>query len=395
MHIFIFLHLLLLQILPIQSYTTSKVIHATDATFPTIIREPGKFTFVDFYADWCRHCKKLHPIVDELAELFADHPEIQVVKINGDVEGKKMSRKYVEIGYPTLLLFDNDAGTKVEFNGARDLMGFANFIQQLSGVRLSQGAGATGANTNTDADAVDAVGGGVEGSGEDAAVVELTPGTFDDVVKAAPYAVVSIGATWCPHCEEFKSSLDELAAVTFARDSSRVVFARYVADLHQDGNRYILDKFQIKAYPALFFFKQGDVANPTEFTGNKKKYDQVVNAINMYCGLQRDASGDLKDGAGVIPEVSQLFVPGMDARQVLMSLENLEGEEMRFYKSILESLVTGGGGKYVEIESHRIRHVLDHDLDKLQGVHIDSLKKRRNILQSLNFYLKKHSKLDI
>ena len=119
------------------AYSPSNVIQANDKNFQQIVTASGKFTFVDFYADWCRHCKKLSPVVDQLLTLFADYPQIQVVKINGDKDGKKMSKKYVEIGYPTLLMFD-DQGKHVEFDGIRDIEAFSNFIQQFSGVRLDK-----------------------------------------------------------------------------------------------------------------------------------------------------------------------------------------------------------------------------------------------------------------
>ena len=112
------------------AYSPSNVIQANDKNFQQIVTASGKFTFVDFYADWCRHCKKLSPVVDQLLTLFADYPQIQVVKINGDKDGKKMSKKYVEIGYPTLLMFD-DQGKHVEFDGIRDIEAFSNFIQQF------------------------------------------------------------------------------------------------------------------------------------------------------------------------------------------------------------------------------------------------------------------------
>ena len=72
----------------VSSYTTSNIIQANDNNLQSLIKTRGKFSFVDFMLIGVV-IVKISPIIDELSELFIDYPEIQIIKINGDKDGKK------------------------------------------------------------------------------------------------------------------------------------------------------------------------------------------------------------------------------------------------------------------------------------------------------------------
>ena len=57
---------------------------------------------VDFFANWCGHCQKLLPLLDEVA--VAMDGKINVVKLNVD-EHRDLSKKYEIKGLPTMILF--------------------------------------------------------------------------------------------------------------------------------------------------------------------------------------------------------------------------------------------------------------------------------------------------
>ncbi len=75
------------------------------------IREENEFTrtikqgnvVVDFYADWCGPCKRLGPVITDLAKEFAD---VKFVKVNVDNEGN-ISKHYGVRSIPTLVFFKN------------------------------------------------------------------------------------------------------------------------------------------------------------------------------------------------------------------------------------------------------------------------------------------------
>uniref|UniRef100_J3LDP6 Thioredoxin domain-containing protein n=1 Tax=Oryza brachyantha TaxID=4533 RepID=J3LDP6_ORYBR len=73
--------------------------------------------FVDFYAPWCGHCKRLAPQLDEAAPVLAGlGTPIIIAKVNAD-KYKKLGSKYGVDGFPTLMLFDH--GTPTEYTGSR------------------------------------------------------------------------------------------------------------------------------------------------------------------------------------------------------------------------------------------------------------------------------------
>jgi thioredoxin 1 len=58
---------------------------------------------VDFSAQWCGPCKKLAPVLDQLA---ADNRDIKVVKVDID-ESRQLAKTYHVGSVPTLILFKN------------------------------------------------------------------------------------------------------------------------------------------------------------------------------------------------------------------------------------------------------------------------------------------------
>lgn len=67
------------------------------------IKESGKKTLIDFYADWCGPCKMVAPI---LHELEAELPELVIAKINVD-ELTEVAVSYGIQSIPTLLVMEN------------------------------------------------------------------------------------------------------------------------------------------------------------------------------------------------------------------------------------------------------------------------------------------------
>ncbi len=69
-----------------------------------------KYVLIDFWAEWCRPCKLMSPVIDEIEKEF---PNIQVVRVNAD-EDAAMVQKYNISSIPTYIL-EKDDGEIISF----------------------------------------------------------------------------------------------------------------------------------------------------------------------------------------------------------------------------------------------------------------------------------------
>ncbi len=236
-------------------------------------------------------------------------------------------------------------------------------------------------------------------------LIELTPENFDEKVSQSPISIVSFGASWCKYCQELDTALDKLANEVYIRDSNnnnnnnkkKIMIGHIIIDQYQ--NNSIDERYNIQDLPTVLFFQNGDLQSPLVYKG-KKNFHNLLNDINKFTGLNRDAQGNLNNEAGIINEISQLiknyYNSGDNELEIFDELEKV--------KTSTSISTSGGGGnddsddnddvigyyeklinakEYIPIELSRINNILQNDIDKLNGITIDSLTKRANILRLL------------
>lgn len=78
------------------------MLELTDATFEAEVLQSDKPVVVDFGAKWCGPCKRLAPIVEELAKEYEG--KVKIAKFDID-ESPKTPGKYRVLSVPTVLFF--------------------------------------------------------------------------------------------------------------------------------------------------------------------------------------------------------------------------------------------------------------------------------------------------
>jgi thioredoxin 1 len=85
-----------------QAAAMSAAIEITDATFEADVLRSPTLTILDLWAEWCVPCKRIAPILDEIATQYVG--KIKVVKLDVDTNPVTPG-KFGVSSIPTLLVF--------------------------------------------------------------------------------------------------------------------------------------------------------------------------------------------------------------------------------------------------------------------------------------------------
>jgi len=78
-------------------------ININNNNFHDEVMNSEKKVLLDFWAPWCGPCRRVVPMVEEIAK---ERPDIKVGKINVD-ENPELSRRFGIMSIPTLVVMEN------------------------------------------------------------------------------------------------------------------------------------------------------------------------------------------------------------------------------------------------------------------------------------------------
>jgi len=339
------------------AYTSAKVVDLTPENFDSVI-DGSKHAFVEFYAPWCGHCKKLAPEFDIVGESFAKQDNVVIAKVDAD-QHRSLGSRFDVSGFPTLKFFPKGSTTPEEYNSGRSAEDIITFINNKAGTN----ARVKKAPSN---------------------VVDLTPSNFDSIaLDKNKDVLVEFFAPWCGHCKNLVPEYEKLANA-FAAEPN-VVIAKVDADNHKSlGSRY-----GVTGFPTIKWFGKNNKDEPLSYDQGRD-LQSFVDFINDKTGTKRSTTGRLSDDAGrieILDTIAEKVVkPGADIASLLKEAENAvsgltdEAEKLsgKIYTKIIQT-IQSKGVSYVASEIERIERMLEGSVSAKKA---DEFTIRKNILEA-------------
>jgi len=314
--------------------TADAVVELTPDNFDQVV-DGSKAAFVEFFAPWCGHCKKLAPDWESLAQHFEGSKDVVIAKVDADAH-KALGGRFDVHGYPTLKYFPKGSTTPEDYNGGRSLEELTTYVSNKSGAKGKKSASSR--------------------------VVVLDDSNFEKIaLDPSKHAFVEFYAPWCGHCKHLAPEY-ELVATAYAGDDNAVVVAKVDCDAH----KALCEKYGVTGYPTLKWFSKDNKQEPAPYEG-PRDVEGIVSYINQHGRLNRNKDGTLNAKAGRIAELDviakQFIVAGTDkagllkqAEEFLATVEADLVASAKYYVRVFTSILTNPD--FVKTEIARLERLI-------------------------------------
>ena len=103
------------------------VIELTDATFDETVHSSDVPVLVDFWAPWCGPCKMIAPLIQEIADEYAE--KAKICKLNTD-DARDSAMEFGISAIPTIIIF-KDGQVQKKWVGLTSKKDLAEAIDEL------------------------------------------------------------------------------------------------------------------------------------------------------------------------------------------------------------------------------------------------------------------------
>ncbi|KAF8528674.1 thioredoxin-like domain-containing protein [Gautieria morchelliformis] len=125
--------------------------------FDDVVFNDDKDVFVEFYAPWCGHCKRLKPIWDTLGDRYAAIKDrITIAKMDATENDVPPSAPFRVSGFPTLKFKPAGSREFVDYDGDRSLESLIEFVEKQAKNPLDPQTPFKGKSTSTKVAATEA-----------------------------------------------------------------------------------------------------------------------------------------------------------------------------------------------------------------------------------------------
>ncbi|KAL5581200.1 hypothetical protein UlMin_013642 [Ulmus minor] len=116
----------LLILLSLTYRVKAEVITLTDETFSDKVKEKDTAWFVKFCVPWCKHCKNLGSLWEDLGKAMEGEDEIEIGEVDCGMSKPVCSKVDIH-SYPTFKIF-YDGEEVAKYQGKRDVESLKKFV---------------------------------------------------------------------------------------------------------------------------------------------------------------------------------------------------------------------------------------------------------------------------